>query len=163
MLPSLPNYFLSPSLLWWFLAYLSLLWVPVISVLWNRDYPDLLLSLFFVSTRYAAITITLSSFSVCHFVFFIETEGKTFSLVFIPGCFIPKWSLTSQCVVGVFLSFEAAVHGSSNASGFLQLSLAQAGSQLVLLFCWHPVTSKTCFSFLSFCLVMERKRFPAYF
>lgn len=77
--------------------------------------------------------------------------------------FVPVWfffflnDLLDLCVVAVFLpSFEAAVRRNSDAPGLLHGS-AQAGSQLVLLFCWCPVTSKTCFSFLSFCTYVKKK------
>lgn len=76
-------------------------------------------------------------------------EGKTFSLVFVPACFVFfPWviSYTSVCSSCYFSpSFEAAVHRNSDALGFLLHGSAQAGSQLVLLFCWCPVTPKICF------------------
>lgn len=41
----------------------------------------------FISTLYGVITIILSSFSVCHFIIFIETEGKVLASVFVPAYF----------------------------------------------------------------------------
>lgn len=52
----------------------------------------------FVSTLYVALAITLSLFSVCHFVVFIEKEDKTFSLVFVLAFF---FSLNGLLHLGV--------------------------------------------------------------
>jgi len=41
----------------------------------------------FVSTLYVVIAVILSSFSVYHFIIFLETEGKVFALVFVPAYF----------------------------------------------------------------------------
>lgn len=51
----------------------------------------------FVSTLHVVITIILPSFSVCHFVVFIETEHKKFAWVFVPACFFLNKPLNLVC------------------------------------------------------------------
>ena len=143
--------------------------VPVISVLWDGDYPDPHISLSWMvwfclhavcgNSRYPILIFSVSfyylswnrrqsiCFGVCSCLFFPKHLLKTQCI----GSCLSLPLLKLWCIVTVMPLFFP-LHGS-----------AQADSQSVFLSCLYPVTSETCFSFLSFFPLLWKKHFPLIF